>query len=302
LERYAIGLLEFMTVQDVSEHLRMSWHTIKQIDKDYLRKHFSKPRLKDVEYIGIDEFAYQKGHKYNTIVVDLISGDVLYVGEGRSAQTLEPFWKRLHSSGAKAKAVAMDMWPAYIDAVTSNLKGVRIVYDHFHIVKNMNSSLDKIRRDLCRDEQDLNKRQVIKGKRWLLLKNAENLDKEKSHHQQLEEALKVNKPLAACYYLKEELRQLWSCSTVKAASDFITEWVKKAHATTVTEMKKFANSLLAHKSGILNYFLHPISTGKVEGINNKIKVLKRKAYGFRDMEYFHLKILSMNHIRYAFLR
>jgi len=290
-----------MTVQDVAKNLKMGWHTVKAIDKTYLEKHFSRPPLRHVQYLGIDEFAVQKGHKYNTIVVDLGTGAVLYVGDGRSAESLKPFWKRLKSSGAKIKAVAMDMWPAYIEAVTTNLPGVDIVYDHFHIVKNLNAALDEVRRDMCRQETDLNRRSVIKGKRWLLLKNSQNLNEKKNEKALLQDALKMNEPLAAAYYLKEELRLLWDCKEPAQAEDFLHSWAAKARLTGLKAMNRFANSLMGHRSGILNYFRHRISTGMVEGINNKIKVLKRKAYGFRDNAYFKLKILALNKVRYAFL-
>lgn len=292
--------MSIATIQDISDYLHMSWHTIKQIDKEYLKKHFSKPPLKDVKYIGIDEFAVKKGHQYNTVVVDLQSGQVIYVGEGHKKESLNPFWKRLKSSGAQVKAVAIDMWPAFIESVKENLPKADIVFDHFHIVKNLNTTIDEVRKSLYRDEKELNKKDVIKGTRWLLLRNSENLNSKQNDD--LNEALKMNQPLAACYYLKEELGLLWSCSSIEQATLFLDYWVKKVFKTQVFAMYKFANSLLAHRTGILNYFKHYITTAAVEGINNKIKVLKRKAYGYRDNEYFGLKIISMNHIKYAFLR
>lgn len=292
--------MSIATIQDVADYLHMSWHTIKQIDKEYLNKHFSKPPLQDVRYIGIDEFAVKKGHQYNTIVVDLQSGHVIYVGEGHKKESLSLFWKRLKSSGAQVKAVAIDMWPAFIESVKENLPNADIVFDHFHIIKNLNTTLDEVRKGLYREEKELNKKDVIKGTRWLLLKNSENLSSKQNDD--LYEVLKMNQPLAACYYLKEELRLLWSCTSVKQAEIFLDYWVKKAFKTQAFAMYKFANSLLAHRSGILSYFNHHITTAAVEGINNKIKVLKRKAYGYRDNEYFGLKIISMNHIKYAFLR
>lgn len=292
--------MSIATIQDISNYLHMSWHTIKQIDKEYLKKHFSRPPLKDVKYIGIDEFAVKKGHQYNTVIVNLQSGQVIYVGEGHKKESLNPFWKRLKSSGAQVKAAAIDMWPAYIESIKENLPKADIVFDHFHIVKNLNTTIDEIRKGLYREEKELNKKDVIKGTRWLLLRNSENLNSRQNDD--LQEALKMNQPLAACYYLKEELGLLWSCTSIEQATIFLDYWVKKVFKTKVFAMYKFANSLLAHRTGILNYFKHYITTAAVEGINNKIKVLKRKAYGYRDNEYFGLKIISMNYIKYAFLR
>jgi transposase len=297
-----------MTVEDVSRHLKMSWHTIKEIDKRYLKQHFSKPRLKDVKYLAIDEFAYKKGHKYKTVVYDLEYGRALYVGDGRKTDALDKFWKRLKSSGAKVKAVATDMWEAYWGSVIRNLPEAVVVFDLFHIVKQYNKCLDDIRIGLYRQETDLNKRLLIKGTKWLLLKNEENLNqqitgtKQKNEVEQLAEALSINMPLATAYYLKDELKEIWRKPNIKEAAKALDSWITKGESTKLIPLQKFCNLLRAHRSGILNWHKHQISTGPLEGFNNKIKVLKRKAYGYRDEEYFELKILSLHISRYALLR
>lgn len=293
-DRFVITLLYEMTISDAAGLLKVSWGFIKSIDKNHLEQHYAKPRLKDVNYIAIDEFAARKGHQYMTVVLDFKTGHVLYVGEGRSAETLAPFWRRIKSSGAKVKAVAMDMWPAYIESVQRNLPKASIIFDRFHIVQKLNEHLSNIRRALYRDEVDLNKRAVLKGTRWLLLKKPDNLLDEKRERQRLEEALKVNRPLAMAYYLKEELSQIWSLSSAEEAKAFLGKWVAKAKATGIKLLDKFANTLLAHRTGIFSWFDHPISTSPLEGINNKIKVLKRRAYGFRDKAYFKLKIMALH--------
>jgi len=290
-----------MTVQDVSELFGISWGTIKNIDKEYLQKHYSKPMLKDVEFIAIDEFAFQKGHKYQTVVYDIKAGRVIYVGQGRAEESLDKFWKRVKHSGINIKAVAMDMWLPYFNAVINNIPQAKIVFDRFHIYKLMNQTMDDIRRALYHDESFLNNRKVVKGIRWLLLKKAENLNEENNEKEHLEQALQLNKPLAEAYYLKEELGQLWLKNTRKEAEKFLKGWIKRAHATTIVQLRKFANTLLAHRTGILNWFDYRISTGPLEGFNNKIKVLKRKAYGYRDMEYFALKIYALHENRYGLL-
>jgi transposase len=290
-----------MTVQDVSELFKISWGTVKNIDKEYLQKHYSKPVLKDVEIIAIDEFAFQKGHKYQTVVYDLKAGRVIYVGAGRAEESLDRFWKRLRHSGAKIQAVAMDMWLPYFNAVINNIPEAKIVFDRFHIFKQMNETLDEIRRALYHEETFLNNRQVIKGIRWLLLKNEKNLNDEKDERRQLEQALQINKPLAEAYYLKEELGHLWLQNTRDEAEKFLTSWATRAWATTIQPLRKFVKTLLGHRTGILNWFDYRISTGPLEGFNNKIKVLKRKAYGYRDMEYFALKIYALHENRYGLL-
>lgn len=298
-QRYINDLCRVMTIEDARKIAGVSWDTVKRIEQVYLQKHYSKPKLKEVLYIAIDEFAVQKGHKYMTVVMDLVRGHVLFVGEGKSAATLEPFWKRVRCSGAKIQAVAMDMWPAFIEAVITNLPRAQIVFDRFHITKLVNDGLSELRRQLYRDEILLNKRPVIKGIRWLLLKNSANLKEDKNEKEQLQQALEINKPLAMAYYLKEELRLLWAQNSVEKAKDFLGKWVAKAYASGIMVLKKIANTLLAHRSGIFAWFKYPISTGPLEGLNNKIKVLKRQAYGYRDNEFFKLKIYAIHQSKYA---
>jgi len=298
-ERFVNGLCRVMTIEDSSRIAGIGWDTVKRIEQSYLSRHYSKPRLKDVAYIAIDEFAVQKGHKYMTVVMDLESHHVLFVGDGKSAQTLEPFWKRVRCSGANIQAVAIDMWPAFIDAVTNNLPDAQIVFDRFHITKMVNDALSELRKQLYRDETILNKRPVIKGIRWLLLKRSDNLNEEKDEHKRLQQALEMNKPLATAYYLKEELRLLWAQDSVEQAKSFLGKWVAKAYASGIKVLKKIANSLLAHRTGILSWYSFPISTGPLEGLNNKIKVLKRQAYGYRDKQFFKLKIYAIHQTKYA---
>lgn len=243
-----------MTIQDVAINLKMSWNTVKEIQKQYLHRQYGKPRLKEVRYIAIDEFAVQKGHKYMTVVYDLEQGRAIYVGEGRESDVLKTFWKRLQSSGAKLKAIAMDMWPAYFTSVVEHTKKVPIIYDKFHIIKKMNEALDETRRMLYREETEVNQRNVIKGLRWLLLKHPENLKEERDEKQRLAEALKINEPLAQAYYLKEELHLLWRQDSKQAAEQFLNQWVGKARATTIPPLNKFCNMLMGHRSGIFNWY------------------------------------------------
>lgn len=280
--------------------MKVSWNLVKRIDKENLEAHYSKPKLKHLKYLAIDEFAVRKGHKYNTVVMNLESGQVVFVGKGRQASVLEPFWKRLRSSGARVAAVAIDMWPAYIEAVSRNLPHSSIVYDRFHITRMLNDHLSKIRRDLYMMETNANSKKLLKGTRWLLLKHNHNLRERTNEKERLEQAIAINKPLATAYYLKEELGLLWGQKTLEQAKSFFGQWVAKAIASGICNLKKFAETLLAHREGIFNWYQHQISTGPLEGLNNKIKVLKRKAYGYRDMEYFMLKIYSMHSAtRYA---
>jgi len=288
-----------MTIQDVAHHLGVSWDVIKDMQKRDLIARYSHIYLKNLRCIAIDEIAVRKGHNYLTVVLDMESGAVVFVGDGKGAEALIPFWKKLRRSRAKIKAVAIDMSPAYISAISSHLPGATIVFDHFHVVKLFNDKLSDLRRDLYREAKDDLHKAVLKGTRWLLLKNPENLDAEKREQERLEEALKLNQPLSCAYYLKEYLRQIWLQPNKEEAEKVLRDWIKTALASGVKMLMKFANTLAAFKSGILAYYDYRISSGPLEGTNNKIKTMKRMAYGFRDMEFFKLKIMAIHETKYA---
>ena len=249
--------------------------------------------------IAIDEISIGKRHNYLTIVLDLSTGVVVYIGDGKGADSLEAFWRKLKAAHAAVEAVAIDMSPAFIQAVSSNLTKAAIVFDHFHIIKLFNDKLSKLRRLVYNETTDVLQCEALKGLRWILLKNPENLNEKRNEKERLEKALKTNQPLATAYYLKEELRQLWRQENKEKAREFMNDWINRAGASGVNILQKFANTLRAHRSGILAYYDHPISTGPLEGTNNKIKTMQRQAYGFRDKEFFKLKILALHRTKYA---
>jgi transposase len=298
-ERYALELSAMMTIQDVAQHLQVGWDIVKDIQKRYLTRRFSKPRLLDVRRIAIDEISVGKGHRYLTVVLDLDSGAVVHVGEGKGGEALRAFWKRLRSSGAKVEAVATDMSPAYIDAVTTNLPKATLVFDRFHVMKLYNEKLSDLRRDLHRQLTDSLHKDVLKGVRWLLLKRPEHLDQRRNERARLEEALRLNAPLATAYYLKEELGELWEQEDQPEAVTFLQDWIARAEISGIRMLINFAKTLRTHAWGLLAWYDHPISTGPLEGTNNKIKTMKRQAYGFRDQEFFKLKILGIHQAKYA---
>jgi transposase len=296
--RYALDLSRHMTIQDVADHLQVSWDVIKEIQRADLERRFARPKLKKVRQIAIDEISIAKGHRYVTVVLDLERGVVLFVGDGKGTDALLPFWRRLRASGAKIRAVATDMSLAYIRAVSDNLKGAVHVFDHFHIIKLFNEKLTEFRRDLYRELTDRMHKDVLKGIRWLLLKNPENLDPKKNEQARLDEALQLNKPLYTAYYMKELLRQLWSQEDKQTARRFLNDWIAQAQTSGIRMLINFAKTLTLHREGILNYYEYRISTGPLEGTNNKIKTMKRQAYGFRDHAFFKLKILAIHETRY----
>jgi len=298
-ERYALELSRLMTIQDVAQHLQVGWDTIKDIQKRDLQHRYKKPRLSKLKQIAIDEIAIGRGHRYLTVVLNLETGAVVFVGEGKGADALDPFWKRLRASRAKVEAVATDMSPAYIEAVQKHLGDAVRVFDHFHVIKLFNEKLSDFRRELHREATDKLHKEVLKGTRWLLLKNPENLDPKRRERERLEEALKLNQPLATVYYLKEDLRQIWEQKDKATAAQVLDDWNRRAEASCLKVLQKFAATLSLHRTGILAYYDCRISTGPLEGTNNKIRTMQRQAYGFRDQEFFKLKILALHEAKYA---
>lgn len=294
--KYVVDLLRGMTLQDVSNHLGVSWDTVKEIHSTYLERHYSPPSLEGVENIGIDEFAVRKGHVYKTIVVDLDSGRVLYVGDGKGADALAKFWRKVKRKGIKIKHVATDLSAAFIASVMENCPEAVHVFDHFHVVKLMNEKLDDIRRKVYNMEKDVNKRKVLKGTRFLLLGNGADIF-DKQHKTRLDNALAMNEPLSKAYYLKEQLRQIWMQPVKPMGECVFDDWVRQAEQSKIPQLQKMAVTMRAYKSGILAWYDCHLSTGKVEGINNKIKVMKRNAYGFRDDKYFTLRLYALHDCR-----
>ena len=297
-ERYALELSQHMTIKAVADHLGISWDVIKDIQKRDLQRRFARPRLADIKEIAIDEIHLGKRQGYVTVVLDLSSGAIVFVGQGKGAAALEPFWKRLDRSGAVIDAVAMDMAPAYILAVQTHLPWAVIVFDHFHVIKLFNEKLSQLRRDLYR-QAATDDQAVLKGTRWLLLKNPEHLDPARDELARLEKALTLNKPLATAYYLKEELRQLWNQADKAAATTFLESWIARAQASGIGLLRSFAKTLRRHEEGLLAYYDYPLSTGPLEGTNNKVRALQRQAYGFRDLEFFKLKLMALHEAKYA---
>jgi len=300
LGRYVVELLKRATVQDVAMHLGMSWDTVKQIHTWALKRKFKRRRIKQLRCIGVDEIAVRKGHHYLTVVVDLQSGQVVWVSEGRTIESLEPFLKRLKQARASIEAIAMDMWPAYISAVLKHYSYKVIVFDRYHVVADCNKVIDELRRQEAAAASKDDKA-VYKGVRYLLLKAGEKIKDGTKARARLERLLSLNQSLNTAYIMKEELRAFWNCDSRHEAEHYLFNWLQKAWASGIPLLKHLANKLAAHRTGLLNYFDHRITTGKVEGLNNKIKTLKRQAYGYRNVEYFKLRIYFLHESRYALI-
>lgn len=288
LARYIYDLCKVMTIKDVAEHTGLNWKTVKKIDKTFLKEEFDKPNYNNLKILGIDEIAIKKGHNYLTVVMNYETGQVLWMRKDRRTETLGEFFETMSSEQrAKIEAVSMDMWDPYIGAVQKYCPDAKIVFDFFHVVKEYSKVIDKVRNQEYRKASDKDK-EVIKGSRYLLLKNTENLKEE--HKPKLKQLLELNENLNTCYILKDLLKQIWTYIHPTWANKAIDKWIQLAKDSGIKEVIQFSKRLNRHRYGIINHCFYPINNGIVEGTNNKIKVIKRDAYGFTDIEYFILKV------------
>ena len=240
----------------------------------------------------MDEFALFKGHRYASVVLDADTRRVLWIGEGRSRAAIRPFFEELGPEGcARIEAVAMDMNTAFDLEVRQHCPQARVVYDLFHVVaKYGREVIDRVRVDEAnRLRHDKPARKVIKQARWLLLRNPENLKREEQQVR-LQDLLAANQSLMTVYLMKAELKTLWSPTTAWSWRSAWKQWLRLAGESEIPALKQFAKRLRGYWRGILSRVRWPMHTGKLEGINNRIKVIKRMAYGYRDSEFFFMKI------------
>jgi len=267
-------LAQVLPIKQVAAWFGVAWETVKQIDQRSLERRLGPIDLSAVRVIAIDEFAIQRGHRYATTVVDVPTKRVLWVGRGRGREDLRAFFALLGPEGCRRlEAVVMDMSTAYFEEVRAQCPHVTLVYDLFHVVaKYGREVIDRVRVDetnrIARaagpnDPATRARRRVIKGTRWLLL---------------------------VVYVLKDDLKQLWRYRYPGAARRFWRAWYRRAMASRIPALRTFATNLAVRIDGVISHCRYPLHTGLLEGINNKIKVLKRMAYGFRDDAYFFLKI------------
>jgi transposase len=294
--QFAIDLLHWMTISGAAKVLSVGWDLIKDIHKEHLQSRYKSPPLKDLRYLGIDEFSIRKGHNYMSIFVDLESGRILHAVEGKAGQDIEPFLKVIRRRARKLEAIAMDMSTGFISAVQDHLPFVPIVFDHYHVSALMNKGIEEVRREQ-QGQLDEEGEKFLKGTRFLLLKNYENLDEEKQGR--LQSLLEVNAPLFTIHTMKEQLRTFWEKDSIEEAITFLDAWCTDAENSGIKPLKKIAKTIMHHSHGLLNYYFYRISCGLVEGINNKIKTLKRQAYGFRDMAYFKLRLYHLHSQTYS---
>jgi len=291
-----LDLLKFGTIRSVAEFLGVGWDLVKNIHKERLRFLYRKIPLHKVRVIGIDEFSLKEGHHYMTVVTDLHTGRVLHAVEGKGKEDIRPFLESLARRGKELEAVAMDMSSSYFWAVRETLPGVKVVFDRFHVVSLMNQAIDELRRD-HQAELDSLGQQTLKGSRFLLLRNYDSLEPDRKAR--LDALLQVNRPLFEIHSMKEQLRLFWEKTDRKEAEQFLTVWCRDAMNSGIKVLKRVGKTLAGYRTGLLNYFDHRITSGAVEGLVNKIKTLKRQAYGFRDAEYFKLRLYHLHTRRYS---
>jgi transposase len=287
-----VRLCAVLPVKQVAAFFGLHWETVKTLDKAALSQRLDPVDLSDVEVLAMDEFAIQRGHRYATVVIDPRSRRVLWVGRERSREAVRPFFEQLGEAGCRRiKAVAMDMSAAYANEVRAHCPNAEIVYDLFHVVaKYGREVVDRVRVDEAnRLRDDKPARKVVKSARWLLLRNRANL-KTPEDAVRLDELLAANQALTTVYLLKDELKDLWRQTSTEAVKAAWRAWFAKANESGLKPLIRFARNLKAYLPGILANARWQLNTSVLEGINNKIKVIKRIAYGFRDDAYFFLKI------------
>jgi transposase len=297
-DRFVIKMMQFATIKHVATFLGVSWGLIKNIHKAYLKEKHKGIDFEVLRYIGIDEFSIRKGHEYMTIFINLETGEIIHAVEGKSMASVSPFFLELKEKAKHLKAIAMDMNAAYASVTKIHLPDVDIVFDRFHVVALLNTVIDEIRRDQQAKCNAVGLK-AIQGMRFLLLSNYEKLNPKKQSS--LECLLEVNKPIAIAHAMKEQIRLFWMKSTVQEGCKFLGWWIIDAIETGICELAKAGRTFLRYWEGLTNYFKHKITNGKTEGINNKIKTMKRQAYGFRDMEYFKLRLYNLHTVNHSFV-
>ncbi len=294
-ERTILELRQHMSIRAISNYFRLRWHTVKDLEKKQLKKKFSKIAVSHVKIIGIDEIYVSRtaSQKFLTVIRDLESGTVLYVGDGKGTSALDGALKMLKKS--KLKVIAMDMSNAYSSWFQSHFPAVKIVFDHFHVIKSMNEKLDAVRRRVIAKLDDTQRSQ-FKGLRFIFLQNNEDLVEDaKSILKNIRDQFRE---LFDAYMFKETLRSIYRTVQDSWHADVaFHRWCRLAEETGIPELRTMARTIRNNLEGIKTYWtFHHLTNASTEGFNNKIRWLIRQAYGFRDREYLKLKIYQLPEI------
>jgi len=287
------GLCRTMSIKDVGEHMNLHWHTVKELDKIYMREQLRRAGHPKPKVIGIDEISIKKRHIYRIVVSDLEQKRAIWFGgNGRSEADMDMFYAFLGKKNAeKIRLAVMDMWPAFRNSTQAHAPKADILFDKFHVLRHLGEALDKIRKSEY-GRLTGKQRAFIKGQKYVLLSHEENLTRENKHSLQL--LLKANKRLNAAYILRESFDQLWAYKSEAWARKFFDNWKSQLRWQRLKPYEKFAKLIEKHWGGIAAYCRpeNKVALGFVEGLNNKIRVIQRRAYGLRDEEYLKLKVLT----------
>jgi transposase len=276
-------LSQKLSTTAVSEMMRISWVTVGSVAERVVAEKLDGDRLKGLRRIGVDEIAYRRHHRYLTVVVDHDTGSVVWAGEGKSSETLGRFFEELGPEGCEAiEFVTMDMSAAYQKAVGEALPNAEIVFDRFHLAKLAQGALDEVRRELSAELRRLAKTSdagSLKALRWVLLKRPENLKPEEARR--LSTLAEVNAPLYRAYLLKESFLDLFDADPEQAA-ERVDDWLAWASRSRLKPFVRLARTVRRHRPGILRALELPLSNARLEGTNNKIRLLSHRAFGFHS--------------------
>lgn len=279
LARAVAALARELNWAAVAHHFRLNWKTIAAVVEGAVLWGLAHRRWDPLHVIGIDEVSRRKGQQYLTIVYDLTRGRVVWVGRDRTTATMERFFAWLGHRRARAiHTVCCDMWSVYIDAVATHLPHAALVFDRFHLSQHLSRAVDEVRRQTWRQLYGAEKVE-FKHTRFLWLKNPDNLARDE--RTRLSALLRLNSPIVKAYLLKEDLRRFWTYRSTAWAGGHLLQWLWRASHSRLEPFKKLARMLRAHLDGVLVWTKLRVSNGALEGMNNKVKVISHRAYGYR---------------------
>ena len=281
------------TIKEVADELHLDWGSVKELDKQYMRAQLAKAGTPAPKAIGIDEISIRKGHTYRIVVSDLLRGrPIWFGGENRSEASMSQFYAWLGEKKSRGIRLAvMDMWKPFRTSTEEYAPNPAILFDKFHVMRHLGDALDQVRKSEYARLTG-NDRRFIKGQKYTLLSRHENLTLE--GRRALKILLAANKRLNTAYLLKESFDQLWGYKREGWARRFFDNWRAALKWQRLKPYEKFAEMIDRHWDGIAAYCKeeNKVSLGFVEGLNNKIRVIQRRAYGLRDEEYLRLKVLT----------
>lgn len=282
LSRALAELSRRLTWKETATHFGVNWKTVATAVKRAVAWGLQNRRWTPLHVIGIDEVARSTGYRYLTVVYDLVRRRLVWVGPDRTVSTVESFFAWLGRRRARSiRTVCCDMWPAYMNTIRRHLPWAMVVFDRFHIVKHLNFEVDRVRRQTWNELRG-DERWAFKRTRWLWLKNPWNL--RPAERRRLSALCRVNQPIVRAYYLKEAFRRFWDYRSEHWARRYLQQWLWWASHSRLAPLKNFARMIRAHREGVLAWTQLRVSNAALEGMNNKIKVVSHRAYGYRTTE------------------